>query len=189
MKFLIASDIHGSAYWAGRLMDEIARQQPDRVLLLGDLLYHGPRNDLPRDYAPKRVIPLLNDLAADGRVVAVRGNCEAEVDQMVLTFPCMADSTIVLDDGGRQLFCTHGHVYGAGFHNSVDNLPALPDGSAIVYGHTHVKVNEAVPAHPGIWAFNPGSVSIPKDGTHSYGLYDSTLPVAEAFSHVVMEEE
>ena len=189
MKFLIASDIHGSAYWAGRLMDEIARQQPDRVLLLGDLLYHGPRNDLPRDYAPKRVIPLLNDLVADGRVVAVRGNCEAEVDQMVLTFPCMADSTIVLDDGGRQLFCTHGHVYGAGFHNSVDNLPALPDGSAIVYGHTHVKVNEAVPAHPGIWAFNPGSVSIPKDGTHSYGLYDSTLPVAEAFSHVVMEEE
>lgn len=189
MKFLIASDIHGSAYWAGRLMDEIARQQPDRVLLLGDLLYHGPRNDLPRDYAPKRVIPLLNNLAADGRVVAVRGNCEAEVDQMVLTFPCMADSTIVLDDGGRQLFCTHGHVYGAGFHNSVDNLPALPDGSAIVYGHTHVKVNEAVPAHPGIWAFNPGSVSIPKDGTHSYGLYDSTLPVAEAFSHVVMEEE
>ena len=189
MKFLIASDIHGSAYWAGRLMDEIARQQPDRVLLLGDLLYHGPRNDLPRDYAPKRVIPLLNDLAAGGRVVAVRGNCEAEVDQMVLTFPCMADSTIVLDDGGRQLFCTHGHVYGAGFHNSVDNLPALPDGSAIVYGHTHVKVNEAVPAHPGIWAFNPGSVSIPKDGTHSYGLYDSTLPVAEAFSHVVMEEE
>ncbi len=189
MKFLIASDIHGSAYWAGRLMDEIARQQPDRVLLLGDLLYHGPRNDLPRDYAPKRVIPLLNDLAADGRVVAVRGNCEAEVDQMVLTFPCMADSTIVLDDGGLQLFCTHGHVYGAGFHNSVDNLPALPDGSAIVYGHTHVKVNEAVPAHPGIWAFNPGSVSIPKDGTHSYGLYDSTLPVAEPFSHVVMEEE
>ena len=189
MKFLIASDIHGSAYWAGRLMDEIARQQPDRVLLLGDLLYHGPRNDLPRDYAPKRVIPLLNDLAADGRVVAVRGNCEAEVDQMVLTFPCMADSTIVLDDGGRQLFCTHGHVYGAGFHNSVDNLPALPDGSAIVYGHTHVKVNEAVPAHPGIWAFNPGGVSIPKDGTHSYGLYDSALPVAEAFSHVVMEEE
>ena len=189
MKFLIASDIHGSAYWAGRLMDEIARQQPDRVLLLGDLLYHGPRNGLPRDYAPKRVIPLLNDLAADGRVVAVRGNCEAEVDQMVLTFPCMADSTIVLDDGGLQLFCTHGHVYGAGCHNSVDNLPALPDGSAIVYGHTHVKVNEAVPAHPGIWAFNPGSVSIPKDGTHSYGLYDSTLPVAEAFSHVVMEEE
>ena len=189
MKFLIASDLHGSAYWAERLMAEIDRQQPDRILLLGDLLYHGPRNDLPRDYAPKRVIPLLNDLAACGRVVAVRGNCEAEVDQMVLTFPCMADSAIVLDEGGRQLFCTHGHVFGAGFHNSVDNLPALPAGSAIVYGHTHVKVNEAVPGDAGIWAFNPGSASIPKDGSHSYGIYDSSLPVERAFCHVVMEEE
>ena len=189
MKFLIASDIHGSAYWAERLVRAIDQEAPDRIILLGDLLYHGPRNDLPRDYAPKRVIPLLNDLAATGKLIAVRGNCEAEVDQMVLSFPCMADSSIVLDEGGRQLFCTHGHVFGAGFHNSVDSLPRLPEGSAIVYGHTHVKVNEEVPGHPGIWAFNPGSVSIPKDGTHSYGVYDSTLPVDQAFTHVVMEEE
>ena len=189
MKLLIASDIHGSAYWTERLIEAIDREQPDRVLLLGDLLYHGPRNDLPRDYAPKRVIPQLNELAASGCVVAVRGNCEAEVDQMVLTFPCMADSAVVLDEGGRQLFCTHGHVFGAGFHNSVDNLPPLPERSAIVYGHTHVKVNEAVPGHPGIWAFNPGSVSIPKDGSHSYGIYDSSLPMEDAFRHVVMEEE
>ena len=189
MKFLIASDIHGSAYWAGRLMDAIESEAPDRIILLGDLLYHGPRNDLPRDYAPKRVIPLLNDLAATGCLIAVRGNCEAEVDQMVLGFPCMADSATVMDPDGRQLFCTHGHVFGAGFHNSVDNLPQLPEGSAIVYGHTHVKVNEAVPGSPSIWAFNPGSVSIPKDGTHSYGIYESGLPVAEAFRHVVLEEE
>lgn len=189
MKFLIASDIHGSAYWAERLMKAIEAEAPDRIILLGDLLYHGPRNDLPRDYAPKRVIPLLNDLAATGKVIAARGNCEAEVDQMVLEFPCMADSTIVFDTDGRQLFCTHGHVFGAGFHNSVDNLPPLPDGSAILYGHTHVKVNEEVPGHPGIWAFNPGSVSIPKDGTHSYGIYDDSLPLTEAFSHVVMGEE
>ena len=184
MKFLIASDIHGSAYWAERLMSAIEAERPDRVILLGDLLYHGPRNDLPRDYAPKRVIPLLNDLAKSGRVIAVRGNCEAEVDQMVLDFPCMADSTTVMDGDGRELFCTHGHVFGAGMHNSVDNAPVLPEGSALVYGHTHIKVNEESQTHPGLWLFNPGSVSIPKDGTHSYGIYENG-----SFRHVILEEE
>lgn len=188
MKFLIASDIHGSAFWAERLMSAIEAECPDRIILLGDLLYHGPRNDLPRDYAPKRVIPLLNELAASGRVVAVRGNCEAEVDQMVLEFSCMAASASVLDPAGRELFCTHGHVFGAGMHNSVDHVPALPQGSALVYGHTHIKVNEESAAHPGLWLFNPGSVSIPKDGTHSFGLYDSEQPIDRAFSHVVLSE-
>ena len=183
MKFLIASDIHGSAYWAERLMSAIEVEQPDRIILLGDLLYHGPRNDLPRDYAPKRVIPLLNDLAKSGRVIAVRGNCEAEVDQMVLEFPCMSDSALVMDSDGRELFCTHGHVFGAGMHNSVDNAPVLPAGSALVYGHTHIKVNEESQEHPGLWLFNPGSVSIPKDGTHSYGIYEDG-----SFRHVVLEE-
>lgn len=183
MKFLIASDIHGSAYWAERLMSAIEEEQPDRVILLGDLLYHGPRNDLPRDYAPKRVILLLNDLAKSGRVIAVRGNCEAEVDQMVLEFPCMSDSALVMDSDGRELFCTHGHVFGAGMHNSVDNAPVLPVGSALVYGHTHIKVNEESQEHPGLWLFNPGSVSIPKDGTHSYGIYEDG-----SFRHVVLEE-
>ena len=183
MKFLIASDIHGSAYWAERLMAAIEAEQPDRIILLGDLLYHGPRNDLPRDYAPKRVIPLLNDLAKSGRVIAVRGNCEAEVDQMVLDFPCLADSTTVMDSDGRELFCTHGHVFGAGMHNSVDNAPVLPVGSALVYGHTHIKVNEESQKHPGLWLFNPGSVSIPKDGTHSYGIYEDG-----SFRHVVLGE-
>ena len=131
-------------------------------MLLGDLLYHGPRNDLPRDYAPKRVIPLLNALA--DRIIAVRGNCDAEVDQMVLDFPVMADYATLFDETGRELFLTHGHVFGAGMHNSVDHAPALPEGSALVYGHTHIKVNEESAAHPGLWLFNPGSVSIPKDG-------------------------
>lgn len=188
MKFLIASDIHGSAFWAKRLADAIERESPDRVLLLGDLLYHGPRNDLPRDYDPKVVAPLLNGLAARGALTAVRGNCDAEVDQMVLDFPCMGDFAELIDDAGRTLLLTHGHVFGAGFHNSVDALPALPEGSAIVFGHTHVKVNEGVPGHPGVWAFNPGSVSIPKDGSHSYGIYESGRPINEAFRHVVLEE-
>ena len=193
MKFLIASDIHGSAAWCRRLMDALDAEQPDRLLLLGDILYHGPRNDLPEGYAPKEVIAMLNPLASS--IIAVRGNCEAEVDQMVLDFPCMADYTTIFDpaaalaaDGstrektGCELFLTHGHVYGAGFHNSVDKLPELPAGSVLLYGHTHKKVSEPAPAHEGVWAFNPGSVSIPKDGTHSYGVYENG-----ALRHVILE--
>lgn len=178
MKLLIASDIHGSATWCAHLMDALDAEQPDRVVLLGDLLYHGPRNDLPEGYAPKQVIPMLNGIAE--RVVAVRGNCEAEVDQMVLDFPCMADYAVVLDPAAgpdaspRELFCTHGHVFGPGLHNSVDNVPPLPAGSALLYGHTHVKVNEERPLAAGggmLRVFNPGSIAIPKDATHSYGIY------------------
>lgn len=193
MKFLIASDIHGSAAWCRRLMDALDAEQPDRLLLLGDILYHGPRNDLPEGYAPKEVIAMLNPLASS--IIAVRGNCEAEVDQMVLDFPCMADYTTIFDpaaalaaDGstrektGCELFLTHGHVYGAGFHNSVDRLPELADGSILLYGHTHKKVSEPAPTHEGVWAFNPGSVSIPKDGTHSYGVYENG-----AVRHVILE--
>ena len=170
MKLVIASDIHGAADACGRLMATIERESPDRVVLLGDLLYHGPRNELPADYAPKRVIEMLNSLA--DRVIAVRGNCEAEVDQMVLAFPCMADHNILLDpESGTTLFLTHGHVYGPGYHNSVDAWPKLPERSALVYGHTHVKVSEKNEAH-GAWVFNPGSVGIPKDGSASCGIYE-----------------
>ena len=183
MKILIASDIHGSAYWAERLIQAVERERPDRVALLGDLLSHGPRNDLPRDYDPKRVIPMLNDLAARLPLTAVRGNCDSEVDQMVLDFPIMADSAEIVDATGRTLLLTHGHVLGAGYHNSVDHLPHLAPGTAVVFGHTHVKVNEESAAHPGIWAFNPGSVSIPKDGTNSCGIYEDG-----AFRHVILEE-
>ena len=175
MKLVIASDIHGAADWCDLLMRAIERESPDRVVLLGDLLYHGPRNDLPADYAPKRVIACLNSIA--DRVIAVRGNCEAEVDQMVLDFPCMADHNVLVDptaEGGTcTLFLTHGHVYGPGYHNSVDAWPTLPARSALVYGHTHVKVSEESATHPGVWVFNPGSVGIPKDGTHSFGVYEN----------------
>ena len=173
MKILIASDIHGSAYWAERLAEAVERERPDRIVLLGDLLYHGPRNDLPRDYAPKRVIPVLNRMAERGTLIAVRGNCEAEVDQMVLDFPCMADHNVLLDEAaGMTLFLTHGHVYGPGYHNSVDAWPALPERSAVVYGHTHIRVSEPAAGRPGTWVFNPGSVGIPKDGSASFGVYE-----------------
>lgn len=171
MKLLIASDIHGSAYWCRRLDAVIQKEQPDRLILLGDLLYHGPRNDLPRDYAPKQVIPLLS--AYKDIILAVRGNCEAEVDQMVLPFPCLADYTQLIVDG-KTLYCTHGH------HENPDHLPPLPEGSVFLSGHTHVKLDEV---RGGIRCLNPGSVSIPKDGSHSYLLYENG-----EFTFRIMEE-
>ena len=182
MKWIIASDLHGSAHYCRQLLEVWKREEAPRMLFLGDLLYHGPRNDLPEGYAPKEVIALLQERQAD--IFCVRGNCDAEVDQMVLDFPIMADYATLFDENGRELFLTHGHVFGAGMHNSVDHAPALPEGSALVYGHTHIKVNEASEEHPGLWLFNPGSVSIPKDGTHSYGIYEGG-----AFRHVIMEED
>lgn len=161
MKLVIASDIHGSAYWCGKLMELIDREQPDRVVLLGDLLYHGPRNDLPRDYAPKQVIPMLSRL--QDKILAVRGNCEAEVDQMVLPFPCMADYAL-LEADGKMLYLTHGH------HANPDRLPPLPEGSVFLSGHTHIKLDEL---RGGIRCLNPGSVSIPKDGTNSCIIYEN----------------
>ena len=114
MKLMIASDLHGSAAWVRRLMREYHRIQPDRLVLLGDLLYHGPRNDLPDEYAPKEVIAMLNGIKEE--IVAVRGNCEAEVDQMVLEFPVMSDYAQMVLEDGRTLFLTHGHLFTPGHH-------------------------------------------------------------------------
>ncbi len=181
MKLVIASDLHGSATAMRALADRIEEESPDRVALLGDLLYHGPRNDLPDGYAPREVARMLNGLA--GRIVAVRGNCDAEVDQMVLEFPCMADYAL-LADGPHTLFLTHGHVKGM----TPDDLPGLPPASAFLSGHTHVKrlvrtsVHAEGAAKPDtagaaddgkkIVLANPGSVSLPKDGSASFAVYD-----------------
>ena len=161
MKLVIASDIHGSAYWCRKLMEVVEQEQPDKLVLLGDLLYHGPRNDLPRDYAPKQVIPML--CAHQDKILCVRGNCEAEVDQMVLPFPCMAEFSQLLVEG-RTFYLTHGH------HANPDNLPPLPEGSVFLSGHTHVKIDEL---RNGIRCLNPGSVSIPKDGSHSCLIFEN----------------
>ena len=171
MKLLIASDIHGSAYWCRKLMEQIEAENPDKVILLGDLLYHGPRNDLPKDYCPKEVIPMLSSLKE--KILAVRGNCEAEVDQMVLPFPCMADYAMVEADG-KTFYLTHGH------HHGPDNLPPLPAGSVFLSGHTHIKLDKVT---DGIRCLNPGSVSIPKDGSHSFLVYENG-----AFRFCILEE-
>ena len=161
MKLLIASDIHGSAFWCGKLLALAQQEKPDKLILLGDILYHGPRNDLPRDYAPKQVIPMLTQWA--DRIICVRGNCEAEVDQMVLPFPCMADYSQLMVDG-KTFFLTHGH------HWNPEKLPAMEPGAVFLFGHTHVKMDVL---HNSIRCLNPGSVSIPKDGSNSCLLYEN----------------
>lgn len=157
MKWVIASDIHGSAYYCEQLLSAFVKEKADKLLLLGDVLYHGPRNDLPRDYAPKKVIAMLN--AMKDRIMCVRGNCDTEVDQMVLEFPVLADYGIITV-GSRMIYATHGHNY------NPDKLPPLQKGDALLYGHIHVP---KCYTQDGVLILNPGSVSIPKEGSaHSY---------------------
>ena len=158
MKWMIASDIHGSAYYCRQLLNAYNREQADRLLLLGDLLYHGPRNDLPEEYDPKQVIELLN--AKKQHILCVRGNCDAEVDQMVLDFPVLADYCI-LPAGEKLIYATHGHIY------NLKNLPPLAEGDILLHGHTHVPAWTEF--GQGNVYLNPGSLSIPKENSpHSY---------------------
>ena len=162
MKLLIASDIHGSAYYTERLMEAVKKENPDKVILLGDLLYHGPRNDLPKDYAPKKVIEILNEIK--DRLICVRGNCDTEVDQMVLSFPILSDYSSVFIDG-YSIYLSHGHIY-----NKENPLP-LTEGDIFISGHTHIPVKEI---KDGILSLNPGSISIPKENSyHSYMVYEN----------------
>ena len=161
MKILFASDIHGSEYYAKKLIDKYNELFCDRMILLGDLLYHGPRNDLPKGYNPKGVIALLNQMSDE--ILCVRGNCEAEVDQMVLDFYCMSDSMIMYDKD-RMFFITHGHLF------NTQKPPKLKCGDVLIHGHTHVQTIENFGENIYI---NPGSVSIPKDGNPpSFMIYE-----------------
>ena len=176
-KLLIASDIHGSAWYCRKLLQALEREGAKRMLLLGDILYHGPRNDLPREYAPKDVIAMLNPLKE--RIVSVRGNCEAEVDQMVLDFPVLADYCL-MPVGDHMMFCTHGHIY------NEENLPPMMPGDILLYGHTHVPRAEKVLDK---WMLNPGSVSIPKGGSvPSYAvLEDGTFTIKDMDGAAIMQ--
>ncbi len=179
MKWMIASDLHGSAYYCRKMLEAFEREGADRLFLLGDLLYHGPRNDLPREYAPKEVIPLLN--GKKEKLLCVRGNCDAEVDQMVLEFPVMADYA-VLPVGRRLIYAPHGHIY------HVKNLPPLAPGDVLLHGHTHVPAWTEF--GQGNLYLNPGSVSIPKENSpHSYmTLEGNTMQWKELESSAVFHE-
>lgn len=163
MKILIASDLHGSAYWCEKLMQAFQDEEAEKLVLLGDLLYHGPRNDFPEDYAPKKVFSMLN--AIKENLLCVRGNCDSEVDQMVLEFPIMADYALLLDEK-RTLFLTHGHLYNA------ETPPLLKEGDVLFNGHFHTPTG--IKTEKGFYYANCGSVALPKDDTpHSYILYEN----------------
>lgn len=162
MKLFIASDIHGSAYWCRKMLEAFKNENADRLLILGDVLYHGPRNDLPRDYCPKDVFTMLNEIK--DKIIAVRGNCDSEVDQMVLEFPMMADYAVLPVDTGI-IYVTHGHLAGP------DNPPPLSEGDYLLCGHFHVPAN----IKKGKFTYvNPGSVSLPKENSdHSYMIFEN----------------
>lgn len=161
MKLMIASDIHGSSYYCRKMIEAYRQEEADRLLLLGDLLYHGPRNNLPRDYNPKEVISMLNEIKNE--LLCVRGNCDTEVDQMVLDFPILAEYCL-LELDGRTIFATHGHNF------NPDTLPMLKEGDILLNGHTHIPANQNM----GTYTYmNPGSISIPKESSaHGYMIYD-----------------
>ncbi len=174
MKLMIASDIHGSEFYCEKLLEAYKDEKADRLLLLGDILYHGPRNDLPEGYAPKKVIELLN--AMKNELLCVRGNCDTEVDQMVLDFPILADYAVI-PVGSKLMYVTHGHNFNEG------NLPPMADGDILLHGHTHVpKCTE----HESHVYLNPGSVSIPKeDSWRGYMLLENGIFIWKDFNGTV----
>ena len=164
MKFLIASDIHGSAFWCEKLLQAFDSEQADKLVLLGDLLYHGPRNDFPDGYSPKKVFDMLN--AVKDKIVCVRGNCDSEVDQMVLEFPMMADYALLDGGNGRTIFATHGHLFNS------ENPPLLQAGDLLLNGHFHTPCHQKLGC--GATYANCGSTALPKDDTlHSYIVYEN----------------
>lgn len=177
MKILFASDIHGSEYYVKKLVNKYHELNCSKMVLLGDVLYHGPRNDLPEGYNPKGVIALLNTMSDE--ILCVRGNCEAEVDQMVLDFSCMSDSMIMYEKE-RMFFITHGHLY------NKENLPKLKSGDILIHGHTHVQTIENFGSNIYI---NPGSVSIPKeDNPPTFMLYENSKFTIYDFDMNILNE-
>lgn len=161
MKIFFVSDIHGSIYYAKKAIERFEYEEADYMVILGDILYHGARNPLPKDHSPKDVITLLNGLA--DKIIAVRGNCDSEVDEMVLDFPIMSTYSTILYNG-RRMFLTHGHIY------NEDNLPILSTGDVFIYGHTHIPVAEK---KEDLYIINPGSITFPKESNpNSYGILE-----------------
>ncbi|CDI49953.1 phosphodiesterase [Clostridium tetani] len=162
MKLFFISDIHGSSYYLEKVINIFEKEKADYLVILGDELYHGARNPLPKEYNPKKVAEILNTYK--NKIIAVRGNCDSEVDQMVLNYPIMSDYSIILYNN-RRLFLTHGHIY------NKNNLPTISNGDVLIYGHTHVPLAEKI---NNIFIVNPGSITFPKENTpHCYGVLEN----------------
>lgn len=173
MKILVATDIHGSAYWAEKIVEKFLQHKADSIILLGDVYNHGPRNPFPEGYAPMKVADILNSVS--DKIVAVQGNCDSAVDQMISGFPFVQDEVVFLQN--RRLYFTHGHVF------NKTNLPALKSGDILLYGHFHV--NEITNAD-GVTCVNVGSCSLPKDGSNSYCIIDESGVTLYDFADTVI---
>jgi len=177
MKLLFISDIHGSVKFISEGIKAFLREKADFIVILGDVLYHGPRNPLPEGYDPKEVAEMLNNYK--DKIIGVRGNCDSEVDSMLLKYPSSMDYNIILL-GTRRIFITHGHIY------NEDNLPNITQNDILVYGHTHIPTCKALDK---VIILNPGSISYPKEGhPHTYGvLEDNKFYVKTLDSQIYME--
>jgi putative phosphoesterase len=164
MKIFFISDIHGSLYYLEKALERYNEEKATYIVLLGDALYHGPRNPLPEQYNPQAVASLLNQ--HKNNIIAIRGNCDSEVDQMLIQYPMMSDYSIILYDN-RRLFLTHGHIY------NEDNLPNLNENDVLIHGHTHVPVAKK---HNKVYVLNPGSIALPKENSpNSYAILEKNL--------------
>lgn len=177
MKVMFISDIHGSSKYCRKAIEKFEKHKCDMLVILGDILYHGPRNELPDGYDCKEVIKMLNPVAA--KIVAVRGNCDSEVDQMVLDFPMRSDYSILNLDG-HKFFLTHGHLF------DEENMPPLKKGDIFAYGHIHKPVAKC--DNDGIYIINPSSVSLPKKGERSFGLYEDDCFRIYTFENELVKE-
>lgn len=177
MKLFFISDIHGSVFYLDKAMERYNAEGADYIVILGDILYHGARNPLPKEYNPKGVIEILNNHS--DKIISVRGNCDSEVDEMTLNFPIMSTYSNILYNGVR-LFLTHGHIY------NEDNMIDLKEGSAFVYGHTHILRAEK---RDNIFFLNPGSITLPKENNpHTYGiLEDNTFKIKNLEGNIIRE--
>lgn len=177
MKYMFASDIHGSAYYAKKIVDKFKDSGAYKLILCGDLLYHGPRNPFPKEYNPSQVAEIFNEISQD--IYAVRGNCDSEVDQMILNFPMMSDYT-VLSLNGITFYLTHGHLY------DENNLPQINKKEAFIFGHIHLPVAKK---KGDIYILNPGSASLPKENNpNSYALLEGKNFKVISFEGEILKE-
>lgn len=175
MKVLVISDIHGSSYYAEKIKEIVEKENPDKIILLGDLYYHGPRNDLTQEYAPMKVAEILNSLK--DKLLVVKGNCDAEVDEMISDFKF--EDHLLLDINGKKIYFTHGHRY---------NIEVIPyeDFEVLIYGHIHQGF---IQEKEGYLFANPGSISLPKCGTeHSYLILEKDKFILKNVDGEVLQE-
>ena len=178
MKLFFASDLHGSLPATELVLEKYKASGADYLVILGDLLNHGPRNPVPQGYQPAAVAQLLNNYSDE--ILAVRGNCDSEVDQMLLDFPMLETYSWILLENGTRIFLTHGHIY------NNDNRPSLKAGDVIAYGHTHIPVAEK---NGDQFIYNPGSITFPKGGyVASYGLFEKGTFKVLSFSDEVLKQ-